>query len=189
MKKIVIAIALIISNVAIAQLSPVEPNAETKRVESVEPKAELSASCTLSRITWDEEKNERVVEEFAPKKAYNVSLPISFVTSGNIDGISIDFEVVTPEGKMEVNNSLFAMDTFGSYLQLSSVSTVTLPEKDMVIRSTGVFAEPLKYDSPNFGLNSVRGDGVSFSFGLKPDGTVKTVYGSTCEINIKKLIK
>lgn len=190
MKRLILAIALVISNAAFAQVLPVVPNEVTNLSESDNtPKAELTASCTLTRVTWDEQKDERVLEEFAPAKAYNVALPINFLTNGKLNGITIDYDVVTPEGKMEVNNSLFAMDTFGSYLELTVISTVSLPEKDMVVRSTGAFAEPLKYDSPNFGLNPVRGDGVSFSFGLKPDGTVKTVYGSNCEIKIKKLQK
>jgi len=147
-------------------------------------KATITMNCGLSRMTWDEKADQRVVEDFTPESAKNISVTVNSLDGSGMKGTDLRFSAQTPDGQMEFNAGLFATDMFGKIIQLNGMLGVTIPAKDIGVSSSTLNLPDVKYDDPSTFMKPIRIPGVQFSTGLKADGTASAVYVADCSLHV-----
>jgi len=167
--------ALLISLTGLTALGAEPPKA---------PKASIIMNCNLSRVTWDEKANQRVVEDLTPASAKNISVTVNSLDGSEMKGTDVRFSAQTPDGRMDFYTGLFATDMFGKMIQLNGMLGVTIPAKDLGVSSSTLSLPDVKYDDPNTFMNPIRIPGVQFSTGLKSDGTASAIYVADCSLNV-----
>lgn len=166
------------------ELLPIED--ETKSFSEDESKdLSVSATCTLTRMTWDDVKKEKVFVEYAPETAKNVQIPIQKIVSGSVKMTSIKFSAMTPEGAMNFATSISAIDMFDKSATITSALSVEIKEKDLNIRDAKSFPGDLRYNDPNLKLNPMTVSGVSFSTLGNSNGTYSVAYHAGCKLTVE----